>query len=44
VTRLLKTKTVRDGTLGILDFAETLPVDKQSDTSAAFDPKTCALQ
>jgi hypothetical protein len=43
-TRLLKTKTVRDGTLGILDFAETLPVDKLPDTKQGWNATTCVLE
>jgi hypothetical protein len=29
---------------GIIEFAETLPVDNLPETKAAFDPKTCKLQ
>jgi hypothetical protein len=42
-TRVLRTKTVRDGTLGIIDFAETLAIDTQPDTTAGWDAK-CALK
>jgi hypothetical protein len=33
-----------DGVNGIIEFAETLPVDNLKDTKAAFDPKDCTLK
>jgi hypothetical protein len=38
--RLLQTDTKRDGTLGIIDFAETLPTDTLGDPAGAWDPGT----
>jgi hypothetical protein len=42
--RLLQTDTKRDGTLGIIDFAETLPTDKLGDPAGAWDAVTCQLK
>jgi hypothetical protein len=33
-----------DGRQGIIEFAETLPVDNQKDSKASFDPKDCTLK